>query len=163
MVLFPVEIGPLNPEVPDLVVAGLLFPVCFLAMARLLLPRARRVIAEREDALDGGLRRAEASWEEARQVREEYERLMAEARHEAARIRQAAVEEGGQLIGEARAVGLREREELVAAGRSRIAAQRAAAEEALRGDIEALAVELAGRILGEEVTARGGGGRPSTP
>ncbi|MFM9371265.1 hypothetical protein [Streptomyces sp. Da 82-17] len=155
MFLIPEEldlkIGPLNPRVEDLVVAAVLFGVVFLLFRAVLVPRIARVLAERQDRMGdvaGGL------YEEIRAVRAERDEVLAGARHEAARIRQRAVEEGAGLVASARAEALRERGVLLASGQAEIAAERAAAEAALRAQVPDLATELAGRVLGEPVSTR---------
>ena len=77
-------------------------------------------------------REAEAVQVEAQSVLEQYKAQLAEARHEAARLRQEAQEQGAALITEMRAEGQRQREEIVAAGHAQIEADRKAAASALR-------------------------------
>jgi F-type H+-transporting ATPase subunit b len=151
MDLIPVEIGPLNPQVQDLVVAGFLFAVCYLCMVPLL-RRAHRVMEAREQATDGVGKHAEEVRALAAEKREEAHVVLAEARHEAARIRQQAEAEGAALIAEARADGVRERDALLARATTRIETDRATAEAELRTHIPVLATELASRVLGEPVS-----------
>ena len=80
---------------------------------------------------------------------EQYRQQLAEARHEASRLRQDAQEAGAQILAEMRAQGEAERERLVAAAHEQIEADRAQAIQALRAEMGTLAVELAGRIVGE--------------
>ncbi|MGW2813386.1 F0F1 ATP synthase subunit B family protein [Streptomyces sp. NPDC001415] len=151
MKLLPMNVGPLNPTVPDLLIGLALFLLCFWIMAGVLLPRIKRTLEQREALTTGRSREAEALLAEAAEVRSRYEAELAGARHEAARIRQQAKEEGAAAIAAARAEGNREREEILAAGTARIATARAAAEVELRPYVEELAAELAGRILGEPI------------
>ncbi|MCT9090197.1 hypothetical protein N4G70_15160 [Streptomyces sp. ASQP_92] len=153
MKLLPINVGPLNPTVPDLLIGLVLFLLCFSVMAGLLLPRINRTLREREALTTGRANEAEATLAEAAEVRAHYEAELAGARHEAARIRQQAKEEGTAAMAAARAEGIRERDELVAAATASIAAARAAAETELRPHVDALAVELAGRTLGEPLSA----------
>lgn len=74
----------------------------------------------------------------------DYRAQLADARHEAARLRQEAQEQGATLIAEMRAEGQRQREEIIAAGHAQIEADRKQAEQALRQDVGKLAVDLAG-------------------
>ncbi|WP_432093582.1 hypothetical protein [Streptomyces sp. bgisy100] len=158
MKLIPTDVGPLNPELLDVVFGLVCFGVAYGVLSRVLLPRIGKVLYEREQATEGVLRCSEDLEAEAEQVRERYLQALAEARHDAARIRQEAKEEGTELIAAARAEGIRERDELVAAGRARIAAEVAAAEAALDGTVTELATELADRILGEPVGVGSGRG-----
>ncbi|MEV7599166.1 F0F1 ATP synthase subunit B [Kitasatospora sp. NPDC089797] len=146
-----IELGPLRPD-PGMLVLGLaLFLLLLWTLGTRLLPRVERVQAERRDATEGRAERAEAVRAEAEAVREAVRRELAEARHEAARIRRDHAERGAAAIAAARADGTRDRERLLAAGRTRIAADRDAAAAVLRQDVGELAVLLAGRVVGEPV------------
>ncbi|WP_086800138.1 hypothetical protein [Streptomyces caniscabiei] len=152
MDLLPMDIGPLNPAVAELVVAAVLFALVFLFFVRFV-PRIQRVLDAREAATKGTEAEAEALREQARIKREEVAAALAEARHEAARIRQRAYEEGAALIAEARADGLREYAALLTAGHTRLAEDRATAEAELRAHVGDLASDLAARVLGEQIEA----------
>ncbi|QYX76024.1 F0F1 ATP synthase subunit B family protein [Streptomyces akebiae] len=152
MDLLPMDIGPLNPVVGELVVAAVLFALVFLFFVRFV-PRIQRVLDEREAATKGTEAEAEALREQARTKRTQAAAALAEARHEAARIRQRAVEEGAALIAEARADGRREYTTLLAEGHARLAADRATAEAELRVHVAELASDLAARIIGEPIDA----------
>ncbi|MFE4868332.1 MULTISPECIES: hypothetical protein [unclassified Streptomyces] len=156
MNLLPINVGPLNPEVPDLLLGLVVFALCFWMLAGVLLPRLKRTLEEREALTTGRTHEAEAVLAEAAEVRARYEAELAGARHEAARIRQQAKEDGTAAIAAARAEGIRERDEILAAGTADIAAARAAADAELRPYVHVLATELAGRILGEALPAPAG-------
>ncbi|MEU8919635.1 hypothetical protein AB0D10_01695 [Kitasatospora sp. NPDC048545] len=147
------ELGPLKPEPVPLLLGLALFFLVLWILGRHLLPRAERVQAERWEATEGRMERAETLYAEADAVRDAHVRELAEARHEAARIRADYAERGAAAIAAARAEGLRTRDALLVAGRARIAADRAAAADVLRGDVGELAVTLAGRVIGEPVHA----------
>ncbi|CAL9613066.1 F0F1 ATP synthase subunit B family protein [Streptomyces sp. enrichment culture] len=146
----PTNIGPLEPRIPDLAAALVLFTVCHAVMVRLL-RRIDRVLQAREQATDGVDRQAAETRAEADAVREATLRLLADARHDAARIRQQARQEGAALVAEARAEALRECDALRAESTARIEADRAAAERELRPYVSALAHEVASRVLGEPI------------
>ncbi|MFF7589522.1 hypothetical protein ACFZCK_18755 [Kitasatospora purpeofusca] len=147
------ELGPLKPEPVELLVGLACFFLVLWLLGRVVLPRAERVFAERRDATEGRLERAAAIAAEAEQTLDEYRQELAAARHEAARIRQQAAEEGAAAVAAAREEGLRERDLLLAEADARLAVDRAFAEAALREDVERLATELAGRLVGESVAA----------
>jgi F-type H+-transporting ATPase subunit b len=153
MDLLPMDIGPLNPPVPELVVASVLFALVFLSFVRLL-PRIQLVLDEREAVTKGAETQAEAVREEAETKRAEVAAALAEARHGAARIRQRAFEEGAALIAEARADGQRRYATLLAEGHARLAADRATAEAELRVHVTELASNLASRVVGERIEAK---------
>ncbi|MFJ8789510.1 F0F1 ATP synthase subunit B [Streptomyces sp. NPDC102462] len=143
--------NPLVPPIPELVIGLLAFVIVFGFLARKLLPNINKVLEQRREAIEGGIEKAEAAQTEAQSVLEQYKAQLAEARHEAARLRQEAQEQGAALIAEMRAEGQRQREEIVAAGHTQIEADRKAASAALRQDVGKLATELAGKLVGESL------------
>ncbi|MFD0276695.1 F0F1 ATP synthase subunit B [Kitasatospora sp. NPDC127111] len=148
-----VELGPLKPEPAELIVGLLCFFLMFWLLGRKVLPRIDRVQAERRDAIEGREERAEGLREEAERIHRAYRQELADARHQAARIRQEAAEQGAAIIAAAREEGVRERDRLVAEANARIAVDQALAAVTLRQDVGELAVELAGRVVGESVSA----------
>jgi len=141
--------NPLVPPVPELVIGLLAFIIVFGFLAKKLLPNINKVLDERREAIEGGMEKADVAKAEAERVLEQYKAQLAEARHEAARLRQEATEQGAAIIQEMRAEGQRQREEIIAAGHSQIEADRKAAASALRRDVGRLATELAGKLVGE--------------
>lgn len=143
--------NPLFPPIPELVIGLLAFVIVFGFLAWKLLPNINKVLEQRREAIEGGIEKAEAAQTEAQSVLEQYKAQLAEARHEAARLRQEAQEQGATLIAEMRTEGQRQREEIVAAGHSQIEADRKTASAALRQDVGKLATELAGKLVGESL------------
>ncbi|MFJ2187930.1 hypothetical protein ACIOJE_08165 [Kitasatospora sp. NPDC087861] len=146
-----IELGPLQPE-PFMLALGLtLFFLVMWTLGHGLLPRIERVKAERWDATEGRTERAEAVRAEAEAAHDAGRQELAQARHEASRIRQEYAEQGAAAVADARAEGIRDRDRLVSASHTRIAADRAEAADRLRQDVGELAVTLAGRVVGEPV------------
>ncbi|MEV0322035.1 F0F1 ATP synthase subunit B [Streptomyces sp. NPDC050658] len=143
--------NPLIPPGPELLVGAIAFAIVFFFFWKKLLPNINKVLDERREAIEGGIEKAEAAQTEAQSVLEQYKAQLAEARHEAARLRQEAQEQGAQLIAEMRAEGQRQREEIVAAGHAQLAADRKAAAQTLRQDVGQLATDLAGKLVGESL------------
>jgi len=141
--------NPLIPDLSELIIGALAFAVVFVILWRVLLPRIQQTLTERTDAIEGGLKRAEEAQTEAKQTLEQYQAQLAEARHDASRLRQDAQEEGARILAELRAQGEAERQRLVAAAHEQIEADRAQAIQALRTEMGSLAVELASRVVGE--------------
>ncbi|MYS20774.1 ATP synthase F0 subcomplex B subunit [Streptomyces sp. DvalAA-14] len=141
--------NPLIPPIPELIIGLIAFAIVFIFLAKKLLPNINKVLDERREAIEGGMEKAEAAQHEAQDALEQYRAQLAEARHEAARLRQEAQEQGAALIAEMRAEGQRQREEIVTAGHAQIEADRKAAAAALRRDVGRLAVDLAGKLVGE--------------
>jgi F-type H+-transporting ATPase subunit b len=141
--------NPLVPNLTELIIGAISFFIVFGALARLLLPRIQKTLAERTDAIEGGLKRAEDAQAEAARVLQQYQEQLAEARHEASRLRELAKEEGAQIKAELRAQGEAERQRIVEAAHAQLEAERQQAIASLRAEVGSLAVELASRIVGE--------------
>jgi F-type H+-transporting ATPase subunit b len=152
--LYLAQSGTQNPLVPSLteIITGLIaFFIVFGVLAKVLLPRIQQTLQERTDAIEGGLDRAEEAQAEAARLLDQYKAQLAEARHEASRMREQAKEEGAQIKAELRAEGEAERQRLVESARAQIEADRQQALTALRAEVGALSVELASRIVGESL------------
>ena len=143
--------NPLVPSWPELISGLIAFFVVFGVLAKILMPRAQKMLEERTDAIEGGLKRAEDAQAEADQVLEQYRAQLAEARHEAARLREDARQQGAQIIAEMREQGQAEYARLTAAAQAQIEADRQHAVVALRAEIGTLSVELASRVVGESL------------
>ena len=143
--------NPLIPHLDELVIGLIAFVIVFGFLAKKLLPNINKVLEQRREAIEGGIEKAEAAQTEAQSVLEQYKSQLDEARHEAARLRQEAQEQGATLIAEMRAEGQRQREEIIAAGHTQIDADRKAASQALRQDVGKLATDLAGKLVGESL------------
>jgi F-type H+-transporting ATPase subunit b len=144
--------NPLIPVLPELIVGTVAFLIVFGVLARVLLPRMQKTLAERTDAIEGGLQRADEAQKEANEALSQYRQQLAEARHEAARLREQAREEGAQIVAEMREQGNAERQRLIDAAHAQIAADRAQALQSLKAEVGAIAVELASRVVGESLT-----------
>ena len=78
-------------------------------------------------------------------------RQLADARHEAARLREQAQEEGAQIIAEMREEAEAEKRRIVESGHTQIEADRQQAFASLRAEIGTLSVQLASKIVGESL------------
>ncbi|MGN6679199.1 MAG: F0F1 ATP synthase subunit B, partial [Streptosporangiaceae bacterium] len=142
---------PLVPHWPELIIGAIAFLIVFALLAKVLMPRISTTLAERTDAIEGGLKRADDAQDEAKKVLSQYRAQLADARHEAARLREQAKEEAAQIVSEGRANGAAERERIIASASAQIEADRQQALTALRAEVGSLAVDLASRIVGESL------------
>jgi F-type H+-transporting ATPase subunit b len=150
--------NPLLPNWVEFIIGTIVFLIVFGILGKLLLPRITKTLAEREDAIEGGINRAENAQKEAAELREQYRAQLAEAAREASRQREAAREEGAQIVAEMREQAQAEARRIVDAAQAQIAAERQQALQSLRAEVGSLATELASRIVGESLadTARQG-------
>jgi F-type H+-transporting ATPase subunit b len=143
--------NPLVPHWPEFIIGTVAFLIVFILLARVLMPRIGKTLEERSDAIEGGLKRAETAQTEANEVLDQYRAQLAEARHEAARLREQAREEAAQMVAQGRADGAAERERIIATAAAQVDADRQQALHALRAEVGTLAVELASKIVGESL------------
>jgi len=152
--LYLAQSGSENPLVPnpaELITGLIAFFIVFGVLAKLILPRAQAMLEQRTDAIEGGLKRAEEAQTEANQLLDQYRAQLSEARHEAARLREEAKEQGARIKAELREEGEAEKQRLVESARAQIAADRQQALASLRAEVGALSIELASRIVGESL------------
>jgi F-type H+-transporting ATPase subunit b len=143
--------NPLIPPVAEIIVGLIAFAILLFVMLRFVAPRFEHAFQARRAAIEGGMERAEAAQAEAKAALEQYRTQLAEARNEAAQIRDAARAEGQQILEELRAQAQEESARIVARGEEQLVAQRQQIVHELRGQIGTLAVDLAGRVVGESL------------
>lgn len=137
-----------------ILVAIVQFGVLFWLLQRFLWRPVLTALRERTTKIRQGLEAAEAARREREQMKEEVERLLGEARREAAAIAErttkAAEDAAAAIAAEAKqdADRIRERARTDAEQLHRQAISQ------LRGEVAAMAVLAAGRILGREVDER---------
>ena len=150
------EPNPLLPATSELIVGIIAFALLYLFLARTVFPIFERTYAARTAAIEGGIERAEAAQAEAQRALEQYRAQLAEARGEASKIRTDAQAERKAIVDEARAEAQAAAEQVTARARAQIQHDLTQARQALSREVGALAVDLAGRIVGENLadTAR---------
>jgi F-type H+-transporting ATPase subunit b len=144
--------NPLLPSWPEFIIGTILFALVFGAMAKVLLPRIQKTLAERTDLIEGGLNRSEEAQAQAKELLDQYREQLAEARHDASRMRAEAQEQGAQIIAEMREQAQAEGRRITEAAQAQIEAERQQALTSLRVEVGTLATELASRIVGESLT-----------
>ena len=144
--------SPILPAWPELIIGTIAFLIVFTILARVLMPRIQKTLAERTDAIEGGIRRADDAQAEANRTLERYQAQLQEARHEAARLREEAKEQGAQIIAEMREQAQAEARRITEAAQAQLVADRQQALAALRAEVGTISVELAGKIVGESLT-----------
>src|SRR3954452_11794338 len=143
--------NPLLPPLGEIIIGTIAFAVVVVVLFRLVAPRFEEVFRARREAIEGGIERAEAMQAEAKAALEQYRAQLAEARTEAAQIRDAARAEGQQILEELRAQAQEESARILARGEEQLAANRQAGVNELRGQLGSLAVDLAGKVVGESL------------
>jgi len=144
--------NPLLPSWPEFIIGTILFLIVFGMLAKVLLPRATKMLADRTEQIEGGLARSEEAQAEAKALLDQYRQQLDDARRDAARLREEAREQGAQIIAEMREQAQAEARRITDAAQAQIEAERQQALTSLRTEVGTLATELASRIVGESLT-----------
>jgi F-type H+-transporting ATPase subunit b len=144
-----------NPLFPpnwvEAIVGAIGFFIVFGVLWKVLLPRITATLEERTNRIDGGIERAAKAGAEAAGLQDQYRAQLAEARHEASRVREQSREEGAAIFAELREQAQVEARRITETAQAQIAADRQQTFASLRAEIGTLAVELASKIVGESL------------
>jgi F-type H+-transporting ATPase subunit b len=142
---------PLIPSLPELIVGTICFLLVFGVLGKMFLPRITKMLAERTELIEGGIAKADEAQAEAAELLDHYRQQLADARRDAARLRQEATEQGAQIIAEMRDQAQAEARRVTEAAQAQIEAERQQALTSLRTEVGKLATDLASRIVGESL------------
>ena len=143
--------NPLFPAVPEIIASIVFLLILWFLMARFVVPRFEETYQARTEAIQGGIEKAERAQAEAQAALERYNSQLAEARSEAARIREEAKTQGTQILAELREQAQAEAARIKSQGEVQLAAERDQVRAQLRNEIGGLATTLASRIVGESL------------
>ncbi|KAB1913733.1 F0F1 ATP synthase subunit B [Micromonospora sp. AMSO31t] len=143
--------NPIIPAWEEIVVGGIAFIVLCFVLMKFVFPRMEQTFQARVDAIEGGIKRAEAAQAEANQLLEQYRAQLAEARTDAAKIRDDARADAEGIRQDILAKAREESDRIIAAGKEQLAAERATIVRELRTEVGTIAVDLASRIVGESL------------
>jgi F-type H+-transporting ATPase subunit b len=140
------------PELPDLIWASLCFVVLFVFFWRYVLPRVAAALDARSQLIEGGIEKAENAQAEAAAALDEYTKQLAEARAEAARIREQARLDGTKILNELKEQATVEAARVTSNAQVTIEAERQSALVSLRSEVGTLAIDLASGVVGESLS-----------
>jgi F-type H+-transporting ATPase subunit b len=143
--------NPLLPHTAEIVVGAIAFGLLYFVMRRKVVPMFEKAFAERTEAIQGGIERAEKAQQEAQRALAQYNEQLASAREEAQTLREEARVQGSSIVEELRAKAQEEANRITTAAHASIEAERLQAITSLRNEVGALAVELASKIVGESL------------
>src|SRR3954447_1002460 len=141
----------LIPHAAELIVGTLAFVLLCWVLMKFVFPRMETTFQARVEAIEGGIKRAEEAQAEANTLLEQYKAQLAEARGEAARIRDEARADAVGIRNEMLEQAREEADRIITAGRESLQAERSTIVRELRAEIGDLAVDLAGRIVGDSL------------
>lgn len=143
------DVNPLVPHIAEIIVGLIAFTILYIFVAKFVVPRFEKAFAERTEAIEGGLVKAEQAQAQAAAALEQYQAQLADARGEAGQIREEARAQGAAILAEMRQQAQAEADRIVAAANAQIEAERAAALSSLQAEVGSLASQLAEKIVGE--------------
>lgn len=146
------EPNPLGFVLSEFILVLVIFGILLFLISKFVVPRFEKAFDARRDAIEGGIARAEQAQAEAARLLEQYNAQLAEARTEAAQIREGARAEAQRIVEELRTQAQQESARIVARGEEQLAAQRGQVVRELRGEIGTLAVELSEKIVGQRLS-----------
>jgi F-type H+-transporting ATPase subunit b len=141
--------NPLLPAPIEIILSVVFVLLLTVVIAKFVVPRFEATYAERTAAIQGGIEKAEKAQQAAEAALAEYNAQLAEARTEAARIREDAKTQGTQILAELREQAQAEAARIRAQGEAQLEAERTQVMAQLRNEIGGLATTLASRIVGE--------------
>ena len=162
MVLAAAEEGepsPLMPHLSELIVGLVAFALLFFFLRAKVFPLFEKTYAERREAIEGGITRAEEAQAEAQRALEQYRSQLADARGEAARIREDAKAQGAAILAEMRQTAQAEAARITERAQAQLAAEREQVVRSLRAEVGTLATQLAERVVGESLADDARAGR----
>jgi F-type H+-transporting ATPase subunit b len=132
-------------------VSLLAFVILIWIFGKYIIPPINKAMTARQEAIRKEFADLEDAQADARKAESDYKEQLDNAKHEAARIREEAREQGAQIVQEAREKAQGEADRIIEHAHAQVEADRKAAVASLRRDVGSLATNLAGRIVGESM------------
>lgn len=142
----------LLPASYDIIWSLVVLVVLLLFFWKFVLPQLNKMLEERAAKIEGGIEKAAAVQAEADARRDEYEKLLADARTEAAEIREKARAEGESIKAEKKQETQNELDRMTKSAKEQIEAERQSAIVSLRQEVGTLAIDLASGVVGENLS-----------
>lgn len=143
--------SPILPHPGELIASLVVFGVLYYFFASRIVPRLEKLFHERNEAIQGGIERAERAQAEAADERERYRVQLAQADDQANTIREQARAQGASIVAEMRQQAQDEAARITASAQTQLEAERRSAQAQLRTEIGGLATQLASKIVGESL------------
>jgi len=143
----------LLPDFSELIWGLVAFSILFLAMRSLVFPRLNTMLDERRASIEGKLEAADAKLIEMEQAKRDYEASLSDARGEANRILEEAKAAAEAVAKTIRSSAEDEAKRIVERATAEANAERMRLLDELRGQVGALSVQLAERIVERELDA----------
>jgi F-type H+-transporting ATPase subunit b len=129
----------------------LAFAILVYIFGKYLIPPINRAMTARQEAIRNQFAELDEAKSDARKAEADYKEQLNDAKHEAARIREEAREQGAQMVQDAREKAQVEADRIIEHAHTQVEADRKSAFASLRRDVGSLATTLAGKIVGESM------------
>ena len=144
---------PAKTMIYEVVVSLVSFLVLFGVLARFAFPPITKMLDKRSDTIRESLEASEATRIEAERLLEEYKTQMTEARQEAAKVIEQGRKIAETMKSEIMAKANEDAQALLVKAREGIEAEKKAAIAELQGSVADLSVAVAGKLIGETLSA----------
>ncbi|MGV8968982.1 MAG: F0F1 ATP synthase subunit B [Microbacteriaceae bacterium] len=144
--------NPLLPAIYDIVWSLVPFAIILVLFWKKVLPAMQKTLDARAELIEGGITKAENAQAQADAALEEYKKQLADARAEAAKIREQARLDGTSILNELKEQAQTESARIVASAQAQIEAERQSALVSLRSEVGSLAIDLASGVIGESLS-----------
>jgi F-type H+-transporting ATPase subunit b len=127
------------------------FAIILYVLAKWVIPPVNKAMSERQERIRRQFEEMEEATASAKRAEEDLRAQMADARHDASRIREEAREQAAAIATEMREQAQAEAQRIVETAKAQLEAERQQVVNQLRGEVGSLATELASRIVGESL------------
>ena len=145
------SMGLFLPQFYDILWSVVVFAVLLFFFWKFAVPKFSQILEDRAAVIEGGIEKAEAAQAEAAAALDEYNQMLADARSEAAQIREQARLDGAKILAELKENASAEAARILSNAELQIEAERQAALVSLRAEVGNLALDLASGVLGESL------------
>ncbi|MDO5672228.1 MAG: F0F1 ATP synthase subunit B [Actinomycetaceae bacterium] len=143
--------NPLIPPVFDIGWSLVVLGIIALVVVKFVLPKFNTIMDERTAKIEGGLAMAEKAKQESADSAKRIEAEILEARKDASKIREDASNQAEEILSRAHVKANEDAARILESAQRQIEAERQAAEISLKSEVGILAVELAEKIVGEQL------------
>lgn len=127
------------------------FAILVFILAKYVIPPINRAMTARQNQIRKEFSELDKAQADARAAEKDFKEQLATARHDAARLREEAREQGAAIIADMRQQAQEESERILKHARAQLEAERSQAVQSLRNEVGSMATTLAGRIVGESL------------
>ena len=142
----------LIPAISEFIPACIAFLIVFIVMSKLVWPTVVKMMEDRENKIQGDIDAAADARAAAEESALKAERAIADAQREAADIMAQARREAGEERAEILAKAQKDAAATIAKGKETVEAERSRAVAELSSSVVDLSVDIAGKIVGQDLT-----------